>query len=140
MCNGAVQEIPFLLALVPDHLQTKGTCSGTVQNMSSTLRFVSDHLKTQGMCNEAMRVRLWLLKYIPDRFVTQQQLKLWHDDDEYSNDDEIIKWYEGYKKRKAQKASIKEELVPIAWYPLRWWDWCIPEYEKRNTEKLWESF
>ena len=42
------------------------------------------------------------------------------------------------KKRKAQKAKIKEELLPIAWHPLRWWDWCVPEDEKRETEKLWK--
>ena len=32
------------------------------------------------------------------------------DDDE----DHFFKWCDGYKKRKAQKASIKEELLPIA--------------------------
>ena len=138
MCYGMVKKIPLLLALVPDHLQAQETCSEVVQNMPSTLRLVSDHLKNQGMRNEAVRGRLWLLKYISDWFVTQQQLKIWDDDDEYCNDDEIIKWYEGYKKRKAQKASIKEEFVPIAWHPLRWWDWCIPEDEKRDTEKLCE--
>ena len=42
------------------------------------------------------------------------------------------------KKRKAQKAKIKEELLPIAWHPLTWWDWCVPEDEKRETEKLWK--
>ena len=26
----------------------------------------------------------------------------------------IFEWYDGYKKRKAQKTSIKEELLPIA--------------------------
>ena len=31
----------------------------------------------------------------------------------------MIKWYDGYKKRMAQKASIKKELIPIAWYPSR---------------------
>ena len=37
----------------------------------------------------------------------------------------------------AEKASIKKELLPIAWHPLRWWDWCVPEDEKRDTEALW---
>ena len=32
----------------------------------------------------------------------------------------FIKWHEGYKKRKAQKAKIKEELMPIAWHPPSW--------------------
>ena len=41
-----------------------------------------------------------------------------------------------WNKRKPQKAKIKEELLPIAWHPSRWWDWCIPEDEKKETEKL----
>ena len=40
------------------------------------------------------------------------------------------------KKRKAQKAQIKKELMPIAWRPSRWWDWCVPEDEKREIEKI----
>ena len=41
------------------------------------------------------------------------------------------------KKQKPQKASIKEKFLPIAWYPSRYCDWCVPEYEKKETEKLW---
>ena len=49
----------------------------------------------------------------------------------YSYDDgESIEWYDGYKKRKAQKAKIKEELLPIPWHPSRWQDWCVPGAEK----------
>ena len=29
------------------------------------------------------------------------------------------------KKRKAQKVKIKKELMPIAWHPSRYWDWCM---------------
>ena len=57
-------------------------------------------------------------QFIPDWFVTQQQEKIWHDDDYYYyDDDEIIEWYDSYKKRKAQKAQIKKELMPFAWHP-----------------------
>ena len=66
--------------------------------------------------------------------MTQQQLKLLQYD-WYNND--LIKWYDGYKKRKAQKAqkaSIKEELMPITWHPSRWWDWCVPEDEKKKRD------
>ena len=49
----------------------------------------------------------------------------------------FFKWYDGYKKRKAQKASIKEDLMPIAWHSLRWWGWCVPENEKGSVENLW---
>ena len=74
------------------------------------------------MCEKAVEVGPWLLIYVPDWFITQQQLKIWHDDKQIWHDDdnnEFIKWYEDYEKRKAQKAKIKEELLPIAWHPDR---------------------
>ena len=76
------------------------------------------------------------MQFVPDWFATQQQLKIWHDDDDYCNDDELIEWYNGYQKRKAQKAQIKEELMPIAWHPSRWWGWCVPNHEKQEIKKL----
>ena len=24
--------------------------------------------------------------------------------------------------------------MPIAWHPSRWWDWCVPKGEKKETE------
>ena len=52
-----------------------------------------------------------------------------YDDGEYSDDDDddddednFFKWYDGYKKRKAQKAAIREGLMSIVWHPSRWWD------------------
>ena len=75
--------------------------------------------------------------YVPDYFVTQQLLRQFDGDDDNFFRWHGFRWYKGYKKRKAQKASIKEELMPIAWHPSRWWDWCVPEDEKRDTEALW---
>ena len=54
------------------------------------------------------------LKFVPDWFATHQQV---NDDDYYDDDDEIIESYEDYQERKAQKAQIKKELMPIAWHP-----------------------
>ena len=34
-------------------------------------------------------------------------------------------------------AQIKKELMSIAWHPSRYWDWCMSEDEKRDTEALW---
>ena len=62
------------------------------------MEHVPDHLKTRGMCDKAVRDDPSSLQYIPDWFVTQQQLKLWHDDYDYCNDDKLIEWYNGYKK------------------------------------------
>ena len=66
------------------------------------------------MCNKAVETGPYQLRDVPDWFVTQEQIEIWAADDEYCDDDEIIEWYESYKKRKAQKSKIKEELMPIA--------------------------
>ena len=47
-----------------------------------------------------------MMQCVPDWFVTEQQLKIWHDEDNF------FEWYDGYQKRKAQKAQIKKQLVP----------------------------
>ena len=103
------------------------------------LPFLPHRFKTRQMCEKAVKKYLWLLKYVPDWFVTHQQIKIWHDNDDYCNDDELIEWYDDYKVRKAQKASIKEELLPIAWHPSRYWDWCVPEDENKEIEKKWRQ-
>ena len=71
------------------------------------------------------------MRYVPDWFVTQQLLRQW---DDYYDDNGYIKWYDGYQKRKTQKAKIKEELMPIAWHPSRWGDWCPRRREKRDRK------
>ena len=118
------------LGYVPDHLKTQAMCEKAFENDSYTLKYVPDHLKTQEVCNKTLHERLWLLEYVPDWFVTQKQIDIWCDDDYWYHDDEIIKWCNGYKKRKAQKAKIKEELMPISWHPDRAIDWCMSEDEK----------
>ena len=40
----------------------------------------------------------------------------------HCNNNWFIKRYDGYKKRKAQKAQIKEKLMPIAWHPSTYWE------------------
>ena len=113
-------------------------CDKAIEEDPGTLEFVPGHLKTQEFCDKAVEDDSYSLQYIPDWFVTQQQIDVWYDDDYVYNDDEVIECYKGYKKREAQKASIKKELIPIAWHPSRWWDWCMSEDEKKEIEKLWE--
>ena len=38
------------------------------------------------------------------------------------------------KRWKQQKACKKrgKKLLPIAWHPTRWWDWCMSEDEKKK--------
>ena len=43
-CNEAVQRVPWVLKLVPEHRKTQETCN----------EHVPDQYKTHEMCNEAM--------------------------------------------------------------------------------------
>ena len=106
-----------------------------------TLRFIPDHFKAKEMCDKAIKEDPSSFQFVPDWFVTQEQINRWYDDyydidSDDDDEDEFFEWYNGYKKRKAQKAKIKDELMPIAWHPSHWWDWCIPEDEKKESEKL----
>ena len=80
------------------------------------LGYVPDHLTMQQMCDKVVGDYLFFLQLVPDWFVTKQQVDIWYDDNYVYDDNEMIEWYEGYKKRKAQKASIKEKLMPISWH------------------------
>ena len=60
-------------------------------------------------------------------------MSLMCDESEYDDDyDKFSEWYNGYKKCKAQKTKIKEELLPIAWHPDHVKDWCMSEDQKRR--------
>ena len=88
------------------------------------------------MCDNLVRRDSYSLMYVPDQFVTQEQLEIWHDDDECCTDDEVIEWYKRYKKQKPQRAKVKEELLAIAQHPDRVKDRCMSEDKKKETEKL----
>ena len=94
------------------------------------LNDILDYLEIRKMCDNVVHRDPYSLQFVPNWFVIQEQLKIWHDDDEYCDDDKLIKWYEGHKIRKAQKANIKEELMPIAWHPDCVMDWCSQKTRK----------
>ena len=102
-------------------------CERVVEKYPYNLKFVPDYFKTQDMCDNAVRRRS--LEYIRDWFMKQQHIGVWVD-----GDDGIIKWCDGYKKRKAQKVQIKKELMRVAWHSSRWWNWCVPEDEKKKQK------
>ena len=82
-----------------------------------SLEFLPDGYKTQEICNKAVEADPCILKFVPVHLRTH--------------------CFKVVEKQKAQKARIKEELMRVPWHPSRWWDWCVPEDEKRETEKLW---
>ena len=84
------------------------------------------------MCERVIEDGPHSLQYVPDWFVTREGVYMWYDHSQYCDDDEdnFFKWYDGYQKRKAQKAKIKEELMRVVWRSSQWWDQYIPEDEK----------
>ena len=117
ICNEAIKKEPWMLEDVPDHFKKQKKCEKAVEK-----KHVPDYFKRQEMCNDVAEKKPYALEYVLDLFVTQQQIKIlqYDNDDWYDND--LIEWYDGYKKRKVQKINIKEELMPITWHPSRWWD------------------
>ena len=130
MCNEAVEKRPWMLEYVPDQYKTQKMCNKAVQSEPWMLEHVPDQYKTQKMCNEAVKSDPWMLEYVPDWFVTLEEM--WHED--FDDDDVVITLRDAYIKRKIQKARIKEELMPVAWHPYRWWNWCVTEDEKKELE------
>ena len=45
-------------------------------------------------------------------------------------------WQNKLKQRKAFKKEISKELMPIAWHPTTWWDWCMWEDEGKEIEQF----
>ena len=133
MCNKAVEKNPWELEFVLDRLKTQEMCNKAVARSSYMLGGVADHFKTQEICEKAVEKDPYMLGHMPDWFLTQQQVGPWYDDDEFFDDDEIVKWCNGYQKRKPQKAQIKKVLKLIACHPSR----CLSEDVKKQTEQLW---
>ena len=129
MCNEAVRSDPWMLKHVPDQYKTQEMCNEAVEKRPRMLKLVPDQYKTREMCNEAVQRVPWMFEYVPDWFVTQEMR---HQD---FDDDVLITLRDAYIKRKIQKTKIKEELMPFAWHADRWWNWCVPEDEKKELEK-----
>ena len=61
-----------------------------VKDEPETLEFVPDHFKAQEMCDKEVEEDPCVLGFVSDWFATHQQVKIWHDDNDYDDDDEII--------------------------------------------------
>ena len=131
MCNETMRAMPNAFHRIPDRFKSQEMCTKAVEVNLLQLKDVPGHFKTQEMCDKAARDYLFSLQFVPDWFLTWKQIDIWYDNDYVYNDHGMINWYDGYKKQKAEKSSIKEELLPIAWHPARVMDWRMPEDEKR---------
>ena len=54
------------------------------------------------MCDDVVWRDPYSLLGVPDCFVTSQQIKTWRDSD-YRDNEDVIRWYNGYQKQEPQK-------------------------------------
>ena len=145
MCNEIMYTMPKAFHRIPDHLKIQEMHKKAVGVGCSSLWLVLDHFKMQEICDKTVTDDSSSLQFVPDWLVTREGVHMWYDDyydgdgDRWvtGGDDNFLEWYDGCKKRKAQKAQIKKKLMPIAWHPSKWWNWYVPEDKKKETEKLW---
>ena len=89
------------------------------------------------MCDKAVKDDSSFLQFVPNWFMTKEWMDMWYDDydddgdgnhwdddgdywdEDFNDKDKFFEWYDGNKKRKAQKAEIKKGLIPIVWHPSR---------------------
>ena len=58
-----------------------------VRRKPYTLMYVPDDLKMQEMCDKTVKDDSSFLQFVPDWFVTQEQIKIRHDDGDHWDDD-----------------------------------------------------
>ena len=68
----AVEDKPYTLGLVPNHLEMQEMCNEAVCRAPETLEFVPDHLKTQALRERAAEDELDTLGLVPDCLKTQK--------------------------------------------------------------------
>ena len=109
-----------MFVFVADGFQTQEICQQLVKKDPSMFPLVQEPFQMQEMCQQGVKKDAEL-KYVADWFVTVQMVEKCQDEE----------WLRSYKQRKAQKAKIKEELLPVAWHPDCVIDWCFDEEEKK---------
>ena len=48
----------------------------------------------------------------------------------------LLVWHIKFKKCKPLKKKLSEELMPVVWYPKRWWNFCISKDKKKKEEPI----
>ena len=120
--NEAVHNRLGMILIVPDHFWMKEMCNEIMRTMPNAFHQIPNCFKTQKMCDQAVKEDSYSLQFVPDWFLTRECMWMWYDDhyddgghwDEDTDEDNFFDWCKGHQKWKTQKASIKEELLPIA--------------------------
>ena len=157
MCDKAVDEFPGYFRSVPDKFKTQKMCEKAFdeypeldEREDMSLYFIPNKFKTQEICEKALGKYPQDFQYVPYHHISPEMC------DKAADKNPLILGYvqkmienggnscckisngvfhalfNAYKERKAQKAQIKAELLPITWHPDRVIDWCFDEDGKKR--------
>lgn len=107
MCSKAVNL--YMLGYVPNEYKTQEMCEKPICSDSCIL-----------FCN-------WFLQFVSDWLFTTKILE------DFGGG--WSEWFDNQKHCKSQKVWMKHKLLPVAWYPSQWWDWCVSEDKKISVEE-----
>ena len=118
-CLIVVSEERFMLKYCPDKYKGKETCGNAVDDV---LVFANGDIFFYDVdCNNIT---------FPNNDVVLSNIDLINinlDDDIFDEDDpetidhvRLMTWRNRFKQCKA----CKKEIMPLAWHPIRWWNWC----------------
>ena len=48
----------------------------------------------------------------------------------------LLTWNIKFEKQKTLKTMLSDELIPIAWHPKRWWNFCVSEVKKKEIDRI----
>ena len=157
MCDKVVSKEPFMLKCCLDRYETQELCDKAVDAYLPPLKFVPDWFVTNKMLGKHENVVFSnddidlddidsdVVTYFSDDigFNTIDLNNINLDDDNFDEDDpeiiihvRLMAWCNTYKQHKACKKELRKELMLVAWNLARWWNWCIPEDEKKEIEPL----
>ena len=150
MCDRVVSENPFLIVYCPDKYIAQKMCDNALIKLipdwfitgqiikdlftplyadENILYFNEDSGNVVFSCNEMGIFNVDLNNTNLDNNI----------DEDYPDTVihiRLLAWHIRFEKCKAYKKMISEELIPIAWHPKRWWNFCMSEDVEKETEPI----
>ena len=148
---------PFSIRYVPDQYKTKQTCDKAVDDCLTALKWdgFPDWFVASIMIKKlfsALYADENILYFDEDSgnvvFICNRMVifiidlnNINLDDTNYNEDGPdtfihgtLLAWHVKFEKCKELKKELNEELMPIAWHPKRWWDWCVSKDENKERD------
>ena len=157
MCNSITSDDLFSIKCVPNCYKTQQMWDKAVDDCLAALKFVPDGFVASKMIKilfTSLYADQNILFFNQDSsnvvFIFNEMgvlnidLNYINIDDAVSGEDDadtiilirLLAWHVKFEKGEELKKELNEELMPVAWHPSRWWDWCMSEDEKKEKDPM----